>query len=124
MLPRYPGWFSATFSEQIFGSVRPPRGQKRRFSGALARFGPGGRVENIETQFPGAGGPETEKKTTLSGMIVRNLLTVYVLTERTPTSEKSQTMGVLGHFRLGRASALKEVPGPGRNRKKNTISRR
>ena len=54
-------------------------------------------------------------------MVVRNFLTVYVLTDRTPTDRKSQNMGGLGYFGLGRPLALKEIPGPGRNRR-NTIS--
>ena len=50
-------------------------------------------------------------------MVVHNFLTVYVLTDRTPTGGKSQNMGFLGHFGLGQPLALAEVPGPGQNRK-------
>ena len=50
-------------------------------------------AENRKTQYPGARGPEPEKKVpTLSGMVVRNFLTIYGLTDRTPTGGKSQNM--------------------------------
>ena len=39
------------------------------------------------------------------------------MADRTPAGEKSQNMGLLGHFGLGSALALREIPGPGRNRK-------
>ena len=51
-------------------------------------------------KFPVLGGvPKREKKVTmLSGMVFRNFLTSYVLTDRTPRGRKSQNMGFLGHF--------------------------
>ena len=81
------------------------------------------RPENMKIQFPGARGPKTgEKVTTLSGMVVRNFLPVYVLTDRTPTGRERRNTRILGHFGLGRLLALREIPGLGRNRK-NAISR-
>ena len=62
MLPRYPGWFFAAFSETTFFSRRTPTCRKRRFSGILARFGPGhlekcqALAETTKMQFPGARG--------------------------------------------------------------------
>ena len=64
-----------------------------------------------------------KKVTTLSRMVVRNFLTCYVLTDRTPTGGKSQNKRILGHFGLGWPLALREIPGLGRHRK-ITISRR
>ena len=52
-------------------------------------------------------------------MVSRYLLTFYVWANRTPRGGKSQNMGVLGHFGLGRPLALRETPGPGRYRKKH-----
>ena len=75
-------------------------------------------AENRKPQFPDARGPETgEKVITLSGMVVRNFLTLYVLTDRTPTDGKTQNTRIFGHFGLGRPLALRETPGPGRKRK-------
>ena len=51
-------------------------------------------------------------------MVVRNFFTFYLLADRTPMGGKSQNMGVLGHFGLGRPLALREIPGLGRKRKK------
>ena len=56
------------------------------------------RVKNGKTQFPGARGPK--KTTTLSGMVVRNFFTFYVLPDRTPRGGKSRNTGILGHFGL------------------------
>ena len=71
------------------------------------------RAENGKTRFPGARGPEIEEKkvTTLSGMVVRNFFTLYVLPDQTPTGGKSQNTGILGHFGLGQPLALGEIPG-------------
>ena len=90
----------------------------------LGPFGPGrplafreipGPGRNREkTQFPGARGPETEKKvTTLSGMVVRNFFAFYVLAHRIPRGGKLRNTGILGHFGLGRPSALREIMGAG-----------
>ena len=81
MLPRYPGWFSANFSEQFFFPVGPPPVG----TGDLVVFWPvsgRGQLEKLrdwaknKAQFPGARGPKIGKKnvTTLSGMVVRNAL--------------------------------------------------
>ena len=83
MLPRYLGWFSATFSGTIFFLADP---QVVR-NGDLVVCGPvlsRGHLEkfrdwakNKKTPFPGAGGPEIEGGnffTMLSGMVVRNFL--------------------------------------------------
>ena len=81
-------------------------------------------------------GPKTERRnfpvlgvlkriiffTTLSGMVVRNFLIVYVLTDQTPTGGKTRNTRILGHFRLGRPLALREILGPGQ-KQKNAISR-
>ena len=62
-------------------------------------LGPG---QKRKTQFPGARGPEIEKKVTmLSGMVVRNFFTCCILTDRTPRGGKSQNTGILGPFGLG-----------------------
>ena len=72
------------------------------------------RAENRKTQFPGDRGPETEKKvTTLSGMVVRSFLSVYVLAHRTPKGGKSRNAGILGRLGPGRPLALGEIPGVG-----------
>ena len=52
-----------------------------------------------------------KKVATLSGMVVRNLFTFYVLTDRTPRGGKSRNTGVLGHFGLGQPLALREILG-------------
>ena len=67
MLPRYPGWFSATLSGTAFFSVGPPPVR----NGDLVVFWPvlgRGHLEkfrdwakNRKTQFPGARGPEIGK---------------------------------------------------------------
>ena len=53
-------------------------------------------AKNKKMQIPGARGPEIEKTkvTTLSGMVVRNFLTFYVLPDRTPRGGKSQNTGI------------------------------
>ena len=53
----------------------------------------------------------------LSGMVVRNFLTFYILPDRTPKGRKSRNTGILGHFDLGRPFALREIPGLGRKQK-------
>ena len=54
-------------------------------------------------------------------MVVRNFLTMYVLTARTPTGGKTRNtlfrlscLSILGHFALGQPLALREIPGPDR----------
>ena len=86
----------------------------------MARSGPGalreilGQAENRKTQFTGARGPKTEKKVTLlSEIVVRNFVTVYVLTDRNPTGGKTRNTRIFGHFSLGRPLALREIPGAG-----------
>ena len=60
------------------------------------------RAENGQSQFPGGRGPEIKKKvTTVSGVVVRNFFTFYVLADRTPMGGKSQNMGLLDHVALG-----------------------
>ena len=70
-------------------------------------------AENRKTQFAGARDPKAEgiKVTTLSRMVVRNFLTVYVLTDQTPTGGKTRNTRISGHFGLGRPSALREIRG-------------
>ena len=68
MLPRYPGWFSATFLGTTFFRSDPHavgNGDLVGFwpvlgLGHLQRFR--ARAENRKTQFPGARGPETGQK--------------------------------------------------------------
>ena len=67
-----------------------------------------------KTQFLGARGPETKKQSyPLSGMVVRNFFTVYVLADRNPRGGKSRNTGILGHFGPGRPLALIEITGAG-----------
>ena len=70
-LPRYPGWLSATFLHVIFWPTGPSGAgnqEKRVFQAILAQDGlwhlekSRARAENGKTQFPGARGPEIEKK--------------------------------------------------------------
>ena len=63
-----------------------------------------------------------KKVTTLSGMVVCNFFTFYVLPDWTPTCGKSQNTGIASHFGLGRPWVRREIPGMGR-KQKNTISR-
>ena len=108
MLPRYLGSCSTAFSRTTFFSVGPPpvgNGDLLRFwkylgPGHLQKFR--ARAKNRKTQFAGARGPGTEKKvTTLSGMVVRNFFTVYVLTDRTPTGGETRNR----HLEKSRARA-------------------
>ena len=68
MLPRYPGWFSATFWGTTFFSVGPPPVGNGDLVVCWPVLGLGhveklrARAENIKTQFPGARAPETEKE--------------------------------------------------------------
>ena len=74
----------------------------------MARLGLGrlekirARAKNRKTHFPGATGPETVKNKiiTASGMVVCNFLTVYVLTDRTPTGGKLRNTRILGRWHL------------------------
>ena len=77
------------------------------------------RAENGKSQFTGARGAEMKKKlTTISEMVVRNLLTLLKFCPTGPTGAGNRKIrGVLGHFGLGRPLAFREIPGPGRNRK-------
>ena len=59
-----------------------------------------------------------KKVTTVTGMVVRNFCTFYVLPDWTPTSRKLQNTGILSHFGLGWPLALREILGLGRKRKK------
>ena len=128
ILPRYPGRFSAFFLQFTFWPSGPPGAGNREirvFRAILAQDGlwhlekSRVRAENGKTQFPGARGPETEEKkvTTLSGMVVRNFFTFYVLPDQTPRGGKSQNTGISGHFGLARPLALREISGLGRKRK-------
>ena len=66
---------------------------------------------NRKTQFPGARGPETEKKvTTLSGMVVHKFFTFYVLPDWTPRGGK---YGDFRPFWSGTALGTKRNPGRG-----------
>ena len=57
------------------------------------------RAENRKTQFPGPRGPKTGKKvTTLSRTFVRNLLTFYALTGRTPHGRENAKYKDFGPF--------------------------
>ena len=78
MLPRYTGWFSATFSGASFFPVGPALAG----NGDLVVFGPfwaagkrnsGPWPKTEGRDFPALGVPKSKKKvTTLSGMFVRN----------------------------------------------------
>ena len=78
--------------------------------------------QQLDPQSPGQapepqGSRKGKKVTTLSRMGFR--IFFYILRfGRTPTGGKTQTMGFLGHFGLGRPSARVEIPGPCRKRKK------
>ena len=64
---------------------------------------PGRGLKTEKRKFPALGGPKLKKNVTrLSGMVVRNFLIVYVLTDLTPRGGKSRNTGVLGLFGLGR----------------------
>ena len=62
MLPRYPGWFSATFLEHLFFRLDPQVVAKGDLLGFWPVLGRGrlekfrARVKNGKTQFPGARG--------------------------------------------------------------------
>ena len=59
----------------------------------------GARAKDRKTQFPGARGSGTGKKVaTLSRMVVQNFLTVYVLTDLTPTGGNTRNTRILGHL--------------------------
>ena len=114
------GVIFCNFLRNNFFSVRPHVVRNGDLVGFWENLGPGhlkksqARAENRKTQFAGARGPETEKKvTTLFGMVVRNFLTIYVLTDRTPTGRKTRNTRILGHFGLGGPLALREILGPG-----------
>ena len=65
--------------------------------GHLKKFRTG--AKNKKSQFPGARGPKMKKTViTVSGMVFRNFLTVYVLADRTPRVEKSRNTGVSGCY--------------------------
>ena len=82
------------------------------------------RAKNRKTQFLGARarGPETGGK---SYHAIRDgcpqLFYIFRFGRPDPMGGKSQNMGFLGHFGLGRPWTLREMPGPGQNRK-NTNS--
>ena len=62
-------------------------------------------MENLN--FLVLGGPNEGKNvTTVSGVVVRNSFTHYVLADWTTMGRKSQNMGILRHFGPGRALAL------------------
>ena len=110
--------------KQVILLVGPPPVGNGDLVGVWPVFGLGhlekfrARAENRKAQFSGARGPKTEKKnTTLSGMVVRNFLTFYVLTDRTPRGGKNAKYKNFGPFGLGRPLALIEIPGPGRKQK-------
>ena len=66
------------------------------------------RAEIKKHIFPVLGVPKQNKKvTTLSGMVVRNFFTLYILADRTPRGGKSQNTGIVGHFGLGRPLVLR-----------------
>ena len=100
----------------------------------LGYFGPGRPLALRETLGAGQkrgkthnflvlGVPKQKKNVpTLSGMVVRNFLTFYVLPDQTPTGGKTQSVGFLGHSDLGGSLALAEIPGAG-PKQKNIISR-
>ena len=64
-------------------------------AGTWRNSGPGPKTE--KRNFPVLGGPKRgEKVTTLSGMVVRNFLTLYVLADQTPRGRKSRNTGISG----------------------------
>ena len=70
-------------------------------AGTWRNSGPGPKTE--KRNFPVLVVPKREKKgTTLSGMVVRNFLAVYVLADRTLKGGKSRNTGISGHFGPGR----------------------
>ena len=105
MLARHLGWFSATFSGTSFFWSDPHRPEMVIWW----YFGPFWAADIEKNSGPG---PKTEKHnfsvlrvpkqknkcTTLSGMVVRNFLTLYVLTDRTPTGGKTRKYKDFGPF--------------------------
>ena len=95
---------------------RTPTGGKSQNTGVLClkrplalREIPGPGRKWKKNNFPVLGVPKRKKKvTTLSGMVVRNILTFYVLANWTPTGVKTQNMGFSGYLDLGRPMALIE----------------
>ena len=62
MLPRYPGWFSATFLGRVsFSSVGPATAGNSDLVGLWPTLGPGLGGKNETTISPGLGAPETEQ---------------------------------------------------------------
>ena len=67
--------------------------------GHLKKFRAGSKTEKRD--FPALRFPKSTKNTTLSGIVVRNCFTFYVLPERSPRGGKSRNIGFLGPFGLG-----------------------
>ena len=74
------------------------------------QINPGRGLKTKNHNFPALGSRSRKK---ISGMVVRNFLTFYILPDRTPTGGKSQNTGILGHFGLGRPLAPGEIRGAG-----------
>ena len=110
-LPRYPEWLSETFLHHTFWPTRTPTDGKSQNTCILGHVGPGrplglgeipgaGRMRK-KMPFPGARAPEMEIFfTTLSGC--PQLFCIFRFARPDPTGGKSQNMGILAHFGLGR----------------------
>ena len=120
MSPRCPGWFPATFSGITSFRSDPHRSETVIWwyfglfwaAGTEENSGTGPKTEKRNFPAPGVLKSKT-KVTTLSSMVVGNLFTFYVLPDRTPRGGKLRNTGILGHFGLGRPSALREITGAG-----------
>ena len=129
MLPRYPGWFSATFSGTTFFPVRPPLAGNSDLVvfwpilGAWHSEKSWARAENMKTQFPGAmghffGGESGRPKR--FSLKFCSFFTFHVLGDRTPTGGESRNTGFWVHLGPGQPLARREIPG---GKKEKTMSR-
>ena len=82
----------------------------------LAPQGPG--------RAPEQQGPRNRKETLprYPGGLPAPFFAFYVLPDWTPTGGKLPNTGIFGSFGLGQPLALREIPGPGRRRKKTQFS--
>ena len=113
MLPRYLGWFFATFWGNTFFLVGPPPAGNSDLVGFwpilglwhLKKFR--AQAENTKTQFPGARGTFMRGNVTaLSAMVFRNFLAKVFCLVGSPQAGNSNLVGVgpvLAHFQVPKA---------------------
>ena len=131
-LPRYPGWFSATFLQLTLCLTGAPGAGNRKIRGFQAILAQDGfwhlkksraRAENGKMQFPGARGTFGGEIRTPQKFLPESaqlFFTFYGLADRTPTGGKSRNTGFLGHFGLGRPLARREILG-GKQKNRNSL---